>query len=160
MPTLFELSESDSSATLDARALPLLIATWRGSASVDLVDQYFDAQLEVMQELDSRGERCVLLTMADQAGRPSALARQRIVDRTQSVREMIERVIVGNAIVITNPLIRGAMTAIGWLDPSLRGVPYHPSREAGFEWAKAELTRQGLPAPDLSRLELDVAGQA
>jgi hypothetical protein len=159
VPTQFELHDADCGATLDARALPLLMASWLGAATAELVDQYFDAQLQIMQEIDSRGEHCVLLTMADQAGRPSAVARQRIVDRTQAISELIQRVIVANAIVVTNPLVRGAMTAIGWLDPKLRGVPYLGSRDAGFEWAKAELARHGLPAPDLSKLELDAVGQ-
>ena len=61
-----------------------------------------------------------------------------------------EQAIVANAIVITNPLVRGAMTAIGWVDPSLR-IPYLPSFAAGVQWAREEMAKHGLPVPDRLR---------
>ncbi|MCA9696955.1 MAG: hypothetical protein KC431_05485 [Myxococcales bacterium] len=150
MKGLYDFSDEHCRAIIDTRNLPLLIAAWGGVPTLKLVSEYFDAHKEVVEELAARGERCVMVTRSESAGRPPADVRQMITDRTAAIREVLNKAIVANAIVITNPLVRGAMTAIGWVDPSLR-IPYLPSFAAGVQWAREEMAKHGLPVPDRLR---------
>jgi hypothetical protein len=73
------------------------------------------------------------------------------------MRDLLARIIVANAIIIANPLVRGAMTAISWVDPSLR-IPYLPSFEAGVEWAREQLVAHGIAVPERLHERAVVAG--
>lgn len=142
---LVSLSDGQASVTIDTTRFPLLISDWVGAPSPGLVEQYYTAYVSLLNELAADGRRCVMLTTTEKAARPSADARERIAKLTDEHAALIQSIVVANAVVLTNPLIRGAMTAISWMNPTVR-VPYLSSLEAGYAWATEELDRHGVTA--------------
>ena len=119
---------------LSTDRLPILVATWSGSLTPTLVDRYFDAHYETLRAIDDSGRRCVLLTMGLAAARPSPIVRRRIVERMGDDRELLERVLACNAVVVESTIVRGAMIAMSWVDDSLR-VPMFATEDEAFAWA-------------------------
>lgn len=145
MDALYEFSDDSCYVSIDARQLPLLVAIWRGTPSLPVMEQYFAKHQAIIEALDAKGERCILLTRTEKAGRPPAEVRRFITTRTDELRGLLSRVIASSSIVVTNPLVRGAMTAMSWVDPDLR-VPMHASVTEGYAWARQALAMHGLPA--------------
>ena len=141
-----ELHDGAAWVVLDPSRYPIVITDWVGVPTTQLVDRYFEIYVALLQDIDRVGGRCVLITTADRAGRPPADVRKRIGDRTIEHRELISRLVVGNAVVSSNPLIRGAMTAISWMDPSM-SVPFLSSLDEGFAYARRALADHGVDLP-------------
>jgi hypothetical protein len=137
------VEDGDAKVVISTERLPILVATWSGIQTVDLVDRYFDAHYALLRELDARGKCCVMVTLGLAVGRPSPIVRKRIVDRLDDDRELSNRVLVANAVVIENAIVRGAMVAMSWVDPSLR-VPTFASEAEAFAWAEDQCAQAGL----------------
>lgn len=131
---------------LDATRLPIVVATWSGEADIKLVDGYFYELRGLLDALERSGRQALMLTLTEFAGRPSPVARQRITEHTTALRGQLSRVFFANAVVVHNPVIRGALTALGWIDPDLR-VPYLPDLETARKWAQAQLATLQLEFP-------------
>ena len=137
------VEEGEAKVTLSTERLPVFVATWSGTPTVELVDRYFAAHYALLRELDALRRRAVLITMGLAAGRPSPIVRRRIVDRLDDDRPLAERVLVANAVVIESAIVRGAMVAMSWIDPSLR-VPMFASEAEAFAWAREQCAQAGL----------------
>ena len=125
------------------RAPPDPVVSWSGTATVELVDRYVIAHYALLRELDAVGKCCVMVTMGLAAGRPTPVVRRRIVDRVDEERELSNRVFIENAVVIESAIVRGAMVAMSWIDPSLR-VPMFASEGEAFAWAQKQCAQAGL----------------
>ncbi len=137
------VEDGEANVVLSTKRLPLLVATWSGTLTVDLVDRYFAAHYAVLHALQAQGRRCVLITMGLAAGRPSPIVRRRIVERMDDDREIAERVLIANAVVVESAIVRGAMVAMSWVDPTLR-VPMFASEAEAFEWARQRCEQAGV----------------
>ncbi|MBV1858878.1 MAG: hypothetical protein KUG77_10730 [Nannocystaceae bacterium] len=137
------VTDGEASAVLSTGQLPILLATWSGSLTSTLVDRYFDAHYATLRALDREGRRCVLLTLGLAAARPSPVVRGRITERMGDDRDLLDRVIVSNAVVVESTIVRGAMIAMGWVDESLR-VPMFATEEEAFAWAHVQCDQYGL----------------
>ena len=146
MGTAQRFDSPDGHVKLDWSHLPVVMATWAGGQSVEQIDAYFDATATMLDLIEATDEQAVMLTITDQAKRPSALVRRRITDRTAMLADQLARVFVANAVVVNNSVIRGALTAMGWVDPSLR-VPYIQDLPRALRWARGELRSIGRDLP-------------
>ncbi len=147
MDQLVTLRDERSSVVVDSRAWPIVIATWFGPPTEALVDWYFDAHAQVLDRARTRRERLVLITDTFATERPSATARKRIADRTAAQPEDVPLLTLASYIVIQNALIRGAVTALGWILPALAESDTVDSIEAGIDGGLAALDAAGVPRP-------------
>jgi hypothetical protein len=54
-------------------------------------------------------------------------------------------IVVASPVVITNALVRGAMTAIGWMmGDRMKGVTAHATLDEAFELARKALAERGV----------------
>ena len=98
---------------IDESGFPLVVATFRGELTVSLLTTYF-ARVDVWYE-DRLEYACVFdISRCDV---PSAADRKQIAAAMAAYEIKVERFCVGAAMVATNPLIRGAVTAILWIHP-------------------------------------------
>jgi hypothetical protein len=101
---------------MDESSFPLVVAVFRGPVQLDACDAF-------LGRLDSFcKERRHFSTIVDMShgSAPSASERKYIAAGITSRRVALGRHCDGSAFVITNPLLRGAMTAILWVQP----LPY------------------------------------
>jgi hypothetical protein len=107
---MLHLVDGKSELYLDDALPPILIITWIGPATLDLVDRFTRWADEQVATAKRSKRPLIMVHDATAADRPGAEVRRAFaeqrVDPTVSTRTIV---------VLTNPLVRGAMTAIGWL---------------------------------------------
>lgn len=132
----------------DDQHWPFLFVTWRGTADVATVDAYFDAQQEATERARAEGTRLVVVSDALEAENPPAVVRRRIAERSDAMR--YEDAHAASFVVLANPLVRGALTAIRWWSSSSLSVQYVATCEEAIERGLARLGELGIAPPGSS----------
>jgi hypothetical protein len=141
------IRDGASSVVIDVRPWPVVIATWFGEPTEDLVRKYFAEHATLLDRARRKEQRIVLVTDTFATQRPSAKARKLIADLTSAQPDDISKLTLGSFIVIESVLIRGAVTALRWILPRLAESESVDSIGAAFERAAALLDARGIPQP-------------
>jgi hypothetical protein len=80
--------------------------------------------------------------------RPPAVARQRLAEWTKSIEPRVVRYSKGDARVVKSGIIRGAMTAVGWLHQHPVKQQWFSSHEEAVTWAIERLEDAGVELPE------------
>ncbi len=104
-----KISEGGAEVVLDLRFYPLVITTWYGTATRPLADAFVTWQERLFADVESSGERIVVISDVTRCGRPPGDARKRFADA--STPELV----LDNLVVVTDPNVRGAYMAVRWL---------------------------------------------
>ena len=99
--------------TVDRGDWPLVRITFDGTVD----EEQFEAYVRAHADLLDLGEPYVAIFDAREGGVPSAMQRQLMASCTRTRQEDIAKLCVRCVFVISNPVIRGALTAILWLQP-------------------------------------------
>jgi hypothetical protein len=92
-------------------------ATWPAQA---LEDAAFEAMVMTMSHFNDRGEPYVVIHDARRAARPTPKQRALAAEQQKRDTDVIRKYLRGVALVVSNPVIAGVVTAINWIAP----VPY------------------------------------
>jgi hypothetical protein len=138
-------ADSNGALYLDDALSPILVATFVGTSTVKLVDlfhQWCDEHDAICQR---EGRPLIMISDATRAGRPPADVRRAFAEHsfTGETRSYA---------VIDNPLIRGAMTAVGWLVGDKFDVISCKTLADAFELASEFARARGLQPPPASAL--------
>lgn len=125
---------------------PIAIATWVGPADEAGVRRFFAWNERVVERARGTGGY-VLITDADRAQRPAPSVRRLVAELTDAMPEDATALSVGNYVVVSSRLIRGAMTAMQWLSnepwTSVLVGTMHEALVAALD----DLDHAGLPRP-------------
>jgi hypothetical protein len=143
--TVFE--DGDAAIVIDERSWPIITGTWFGATTETLVTQYFAHSAAQLARAGVGQRRIVILTDTYATKPPSAKVRQRIGELSRTQVEASRPRVLANYTVIESALIRGVVTALSWIDPSMADTKNVPSFEAGLAGALAELKAAGIPVP-------------
>lgn len=147
--------DGDAELVLDDRLSPILIATWFGSASAKTIDAFHAWVDERISDARSRGEHLALINDSTDANRPSPAVRGKFTEH-----EFDTKILIAIPAVITNPLVRGAMTAAGWvLGDRMKGVTSCSTLPDAFDQARTALREAGDRPPPPSRINAYVRAQ-
>jgi hypothetical protein len=148
-PPLQTLRDGNASIVLDDGAWPLVVTTWFGAPTERLVDGYFEAHAALLARARQDGEAFVMITDALDTDRPSATARKRVTDHLQRLPPDTTTLLSQTYVVIGSALIRGAFTALAWVDRRLEQVEVVATPAEGIERASALLRQSGRPPTPL-----------
>jgi hypothetical protein len=101
------------SIVVDQSQLPLLIVTFVGQVD----DDAFRCYLQETKDVLDRKQRYVVIMDASRSGVPPPSQRQMQAVWMEAHAQALARHAVGTVFVISSPLVRGALTAILWLQP-------------------------------------------
>jgi len=107
------------------------VHAWSGRPTVKAAERYYAA----LGAIVDRSRPFVLLTETAGANVPSAQVRQRIGELQAELEPRMRPFSIGNVVVVRNTLLRGALTALTWLAPSLSEIVYADSLEEGLRVA-------------------------
>jgi hypothetical protein len=127
---------------------PLVIVTM--FSEQDMAD--FRSLFGAFERLGQDGRRYALIVdLAHVKKLAEPEARQFIADWCNTNRDITPRVNVATALVAATPLVRGALTAIGWLTPF--NVPLHhcPSLASASAFCAERLRTAGIELPARAR---------
>jgi len=137
-----------TSIVIDERTKPVIVTSWFGEATERIIDEYFDWSSSRLARARAARERLVLLNDTFAIERPTPMVRKRLAERTkaQSVEDQ-RAVVLGSVVVIESALVRGAVTALGWILPSLSESQFVASIDEAIDRSLAILAKEGLPPP-------------
>jgi hypothetical protein len=143
-----QFTDGEASLVVDDSRGALYVATWFGAPSDRLVSSYFDwFEGAVGKHLRSKSP-FVLITDALDSARPTPGARKLIAERTDALPSFGD-VNVGNYVVLSNPLIRGALTAMQWISSKPWTSVMVGSMKEALGRALGDLERAGAQRPAL-----------
>lgn len=102
--------DGESELFLDDALAPILVATWVGPATLALVAKFHRWTEEQTAVAKREAKPVIMVNDGTAAGRPSADVRRAFAEH-----EFDPEVEFRSFVVVVNPLVRGAVTAIGWL---------------------------------------------
>ncbi|MFO0613891.1 MAG: hypothetical protein U0414_14970 [Polyangiaceae bacterium] len=144
---LIRVEDGASVAILDARAWPIVVATWFDEPTEALVRRYFEAHAVLLERARSLNEPFILVTDTFATKQPSAKARKLIADLTLAQPDYTARLTVGSIIVIESAILRGVVTALQWILPRIGDSEIVSNIAVALERALALLDRRGIARP-------------
>lgn len=132
-----------SSIRIDETRLPLVLVTFSGVVT----DEEFTAYLEEQTRIVCRREKRVVVIDAMRAGETRPTQRKQQADWQRQHREALALYSLGTSFAIDSAVIRGALTAILWVQPLPHPHFVATSLADAERWAVAQLLAAGLPAP-------------
>jgi hypothetical protein len=127
----------------DESRAPLVVVTSVGDTS----DAEFDIYLEQMTALLARRTRYGVLLDARRSSRPPPKQRQKQADWMTKHASALRERNVCIAFVIDNAIVRGALTAILWLQPTPAPHKVFGDMDAAERWVLDLLRAEGLEVP-------------
>lgn len=144
--------DGKSELYLDDALPPILIITRIGPATLVLVDK-FNHWADEQTTIAKRSKRPLIMVHdATAAERPGAEVRRAFAEQ-----QMDPTITVRTIVVLTNPLVRGAMTAIGWLVGDAFDVVSTKTMDDALTQAAAFARKHGLVPPSERELASYVA---
>lgn len=118
----------------------VLVITWVGSATVKTVERFYDWAKVRVAKAQAAKRFLVMINDALDAERPGPEV------RAAFARHDLEGdVVLASPVVLDSALVRGAMTAIGWMmGDRMKGVSAHATLEDAFEAARVVLGKRGV----------------
>jgi hypothetical protein len=119
----------------DEEQFPLVVVTPIGPLDFSTFEVYL-AQLDAWLV---RGQRFAMVLDTRRSAPLPAVLRRRHAEWMAARKAALERWCAGGAIAITDPLIRGTLTAILWVQPLPFRHQVVKTREEGEEWCRTQL---------------------
>lgn len=133
---------------VDDSRFPLVIIRYVGTTSDDDFMRYLSKMEELV--LHRRTTNAAVLD-ASAADATPAKQRRMQAEWMKSNEALIARYCVGNAFVITSPLLRGALTAIFWMQQPAAPTIVLATFDAAERWATDRLREAGVSVPNRPR---------
>lgn len=146
---------------IDDRYLPAIVTTFFGEVSLEAATWHGEQHRALVEAQARRGARIITITDSSHTKPPPAEVRKYWADYTKGLPPPIKEATLAAFVVITNPIIRGVMTALSWLNPELRTVELYDTVEVALRVANERLTaaRQSAP-PSVNRYYLPPEARA
>ena len=141
-------TDAHSKLILDDGLGPLLIATWIGPATLELVHHLHSWLDEEIASAQRRGTKLLLVNDGTYAGRPSAEVRRAFTERMTGFETIVQTIAV-----IDNPLVRGAMTAIRWVTGDSFDVLSCKTMPEAMAAARTSAAKHGIEIPHEGTLD-------
>ena len=146
--TIHVVETDEGTLRIDTRYFPVLIATWIGTISIELVDAYFDIRNPLTHRADAIGAKVVVITDCTRMAVP-AVVRTYIAKRSAATDRRYTSML-GYVVVVSNPLVRGMIIAILWVRGDLGVILEQTSTlEAAYHETRRLYQEAGEPPPVL-----------
>lgn len=134
--------DGESELFLDEALSPILVITWIGPATLELIASLKPWSDEHTARAKRLARPVITVHDATAAERPSSEVRRAFAEQKGD-----PEVTTRSYVVITNPLVRGAMTAIGWMVGESFDVVSCKTLADALTQAAAYARAQGLVPP-------------
>lgn len=143
------LSRTSGKGTLlaDDRAFPVVLLGLSGALDEQLIDELFDWITRLVNESHAKKLRYTLIFDASRLDRPAPSLRGQMSRRVDQIPSVWKQLNVSVHVVLTSPVVRGALTALTWMANTKFAVTYDDTLERAVAGARADLEGAGLEVP-------------
>lgn len=147
---LIRFADADGEIEVDPRFAPLYLTRWRGRLSASVVTALFEFSTEVAAVALAEGTRVAYVNEVDEIARPDAAVRRLISELSVELERSGKRAaMVGSWQVISNPVIRGFLKALGWVTNNAVDGRVAADWADGIAQATAALVAAGQALPPI-----------
>lgn len=132
---------------IDDRYLPTIVTTFFGEVTLEAATWHGTTHQALVEAQSRRKVRIITITDSSHTKAPSAEVRKYWAQLTKNFPPHVKEATLVAFVVIKNPVLRGIMTALVWLNPELRTVEVYESMEAALRQARERLRADGQPVP-------------
>jgi len=129
-----------SQITFDESRHPLVLIVWPREYSTADVEQF----VIQMKALVMQRRRIAVINDILRTRPPTAIERRMITDAIAETTTYFRDYVAGWSDAVRNPFIRGALTAMRWLNPNVSPHQAHASLSEAEAWCRAQLEKQPL----------------
>lgn len=144
---VYRFVDGDAEVVVDTRFMPIVISTWMGTATLGLANSFCEWLAGFQAEQAKLGVRLVFVSDAALAGRPGGEVRKRF-----AAAETPDFVL-DSLVVVTNPAVRGAATAIRWMAGERMKMNFASDLTSALIRALGLLARHGIEIPRALRAD-------
>lgn len=129
---------------IDDRYAPLVVSTFIGV--VELPEgQWFEQEcVRLLQREHARGHRIINIHDTTHIRRTPPEMRKFWAEMSTRNEAMWARSVIETPLVISNALMRGVLTAVGWLNPKVANLPTHATIDQAIGSAVIKLRAAGM----------------
>lgn len=131
----------------DDRYSPVLISIWDGQATLDAARWHDGVTNEATLRIIDGGGKLVSISDATKSIRPTPELRRYWAENLQNADPRIRENTLATYVVINSPMMRGAITAIGWLSAEARRITCVATLHDAITGALEQLDAAGLARP-------------
>lgn len=143
---MVEVKEGTTGAVvIDDRYAPLVVSSFIGDVDLSLGTWYEQITQRLISSQFSQGRRVVNIHDASLATRTSAEMRKFWAEMSARNEATMQTKTLANLIVVTNPILRGVITAVSWLNPKVAKLQVFSSLDAAVKTALGLLESAGTP---------------
>jgi hypothetical protein len=135
---------------IDDRYAPLIITTFLGETDLVLGKWFEEAHKKIILNHGVQGRRVLSIADATLAVKPTPDMRRFWAELSDRTTPTMKEATLATFLVVSNPLIRGAITAISWMSPSLRDLESFATIDLAIREAFQRLARAGTPIVSLA----------
>ncbi|MBL8741494.1 MAG: hypothetical protein JNK04_10385 [Myxococcales bacterium] len=139
---------STSDIIVDESCFPLVFLTFPPQVDAEMVTK-FCARYDRMLDRGRPFANVTDVTLVTE--RPAATIRKQLAEWSRSNDARMVKLSRGDARVVRSSLIRGAMTAVGWLHKPKTPEEWFSSKEDAIAWAIKQLDDARVPIPSAVR---------
>jgi hypothetical protein len=127
---------------IDTSRWPLVILTLRGELTTD----EYEAMLDASEKINARGRPYVgVVDLRELKAAANAAQRKLIAGRIRDMERKYGDVAVANVMIVTSPLIRGALMAVEWLRFRKKRDHWVATMDEALDVATKVCDEHGLP---------------
>jgi hypothetical protein len=130
---------------IDERYLPLVVSCFIGDVNLSLGAWYEKTIHDVVQDETMSERRIVNIHDATHTTRTSPEMRKFWAELSTRNAETVGVRTLHNFIVVSNPIMRGVVTAVTWLNPSVSQIQVFANLQRAVTEASARLGAAGTP---------------
>jgi hypothetical protein len=142
---------------MDTSAWPLVFTVYHRSPTVADCQTIERAYLDVYE----RRERFCVIAELRRVDRPDAASRKRAGELEARLAPFSKRYSIGCVMVVESMIVRGALTALRWLNPAVAPEAFVPNLADAARLAGTWMRDAELPLPEATRKRLaELGGRA
>jgi hypothetical protein len=136
----------EGAVIIDDRYAPLVVSTFIGSVSL-AEGKWFESKiLKLADRHFRRGNRIINIHDATYSARTSPEMRRFWADMSERNEATLDLQLLEGPVVISNSIIRGVMTAVGWLNPKVAKIQTYGTIEKAIAESLVKLSDAGMKA--------------
>ncbi len=137
---------SAGAIVIDDRYSPLIVTSFMGDVDLQVGTWYEKTIQRIIERETLYGRRVVNVHDASRSTRTSPEMRKFWAEMSARNHATMDAKMLGNIVVITSPLMRGVLTAVGWLNPRVASLQVFASVDSAVTEALEILEAAGTPA--------------
>jgi hypothetical protein len=140
---------SHARIVFDARYSPLVITTFFGRCDLEAAQWHTELMNQATVEAARRGQRVITISDATHSDRPTPEARKYWADNMSTASAVAKAATLATYVVFTSAVVRGALTAIGWLNPDVKKIETFASLSDAIQAANLRFKKERITVPHL-----------